>query len=816
VQTLGISRGSARASFFADVAPPDPDDKTQTSESRSAEQRKALKWPFIAVGAVLIALDIGAATAYYRLTKRVDQELRSGPFQNTLSYFAAPETVSLGDSMSATDMAAALKRAGRNFTAKDSAVVVQSPAPVEIQFGGGAVSSIVDLTNGTRVTQYELPPQLITNMSEGGRAKRIPVRYADMPPMLIHAVVSAEDKRFFEHPGIDPFRMAKALYVDLRERRKEQGASTITMQLARNLWLSRDKSWKRKIVEALITLHLEQVLTKQQILEDYCNTVFLGGHGTFGINGFGEAARAYFNKDLHKLTLSDAATLAGLIQRPSYFNPFHYPERALERRNVVLMLMRENKYINESEYEQAMAEPLGLRPGTSDLSETQYFLDLASDETSKKLEETYPDGSGNVDTTLDLRLQRAAEQAIADGMQLVDKELAARHKRGVRPQVALIALDPHTGEVKALCGGRDYAVSQFDRVLSKRPPGSAFKPFVYTAALNTAVVGGDKVFTPASTVEDSPTTFEYDRQTYSPSNFKHEFRGTVTLREALAHSLNVATVKVGQMVGFDNVVALAHSAGMNEDIKPTPAVALGAYQVTPFEIARAYTIFANDGMRVQPTFVSDIRDQRGALLYKHSVKPKRVLDPRVAFLMVDMLQEVLRSGTAAGVRARGFKLPAAGKTGTSHDGWFAGFTSQLLCVVWVGFDDYTELGLEGARSALPIWTEFMMQAARYKQYGDVKAFEPPQGVVKVAIDPESGNLAGPYCPEGVVSYFINGTQPGSECAPQEVEVIPTSDGGVMERSTPVRVPPLNSPAPERSISIEVPIDPPTPAQAPPP
>ena len=779
-----------------------------------------MKWLFIAVGAVLIGLGAFSATAYYRMTKRVDQHLRSGPFQNTLSYFAAPETVSLGDTTSPADLAASLNRAGRKFTAKDSAVFVQSPTPVEIQFSSDTVSSIIDLSTGKRVAQYELPPQLITNMSDQGRAKRIPIRYGDLPPMLIHAVVSAEDKRFFEHPGIDPFRLAKALYIDLREHRKQQGASTITMQLARNLWLSRDKSWKRKIAEALITRHLEHVLTKQQILEDYCNTVFLGGHGTFGINGFGEAARAYFNKDLHQLTLSDSATLAGLIQRPSFFNPFRYPERALERRNVVLMLMHQNKYITRPEYEQAIAEPLRLRPATSDLAETQYFLDLASDEASKKLQEIYPAGSGSVYTTLDLRLQHAAEQAIADGMQLVDKELAARHKSGLppgeRPQVALIALDPHTGEVKALCGGREYALSQLNRVLSKRPPGSAFKPFVYTAALNTAVSGGDRIFTSASTVEDSPTTFEYGRQTYSPSNFDHEFRGTVTLREALAHSLNVPTVKVGQMVGFDKVVALARSAGMNKDIQPTPAVALGAYQVTPLEIARAYTIFANNGIRVQPAFVSDIRDHSGALLYKRSVETKRVLDPRVAFLMVDMLQEVMRSGTAAGVRARGFKLPAAGKTGTSHDGWFAGFTSQLLCIVWVGFDDYTELGLEGARSALPIWTEFMIQAARYKEYGDVKPFEPPQGVVRVAIDPETGQLAGPYCPAGVAAYFIDGTQPGSECAPQEVEVISTPGGGVMERATPVQVPRVNSIVPERSVSIDVPIAPPTPAQTPPP
>jgi len=456
---------------------------------------------------------------------------------------------------------------------------------------------------------------------------------------------------------------------------------------------------------------------------------------------------------------------------------------------VVLALMRENKYITRAEYDSAVAAPLGLHPGASELSESQYFLDIASERASKKLEDHQSSGSVEVYTTIDLRLQRAAEQAIADGMQLVDKELAARRKRGKpagpRPQVALIAIDPRTGEVKALCGGRDYASSQLDRVLSKRPPGSVFKPFVYTAALNTAIAGGDPVLTPASSVDDSPTTFEYGNQTYSPSNFNHQFMGRVTLRYALAHSLNVATVKVGEIAGFDKVVAVAHQAGLNDDIQPTPAVALGAYQVSPLEIAGAYTMFANNGVRVQPAFISTIRDQSGTDLYEHQPEMRRALDPRVAFVMVDMLQEVMRSGTAAGVRARGFKLPAAGKTGTSHDGWFAGFTSQLLCVVWVGFDDYSELGLEGAHSALPIWTEFMMGAARYMQYGDAKPFPPPPGVVRVAFDPDTGDLAGPFCPEGVPSYFIDGTQPKAECAPQEIELAPTADGGFVQRVMPV-------------------------------
>jgi penicillin-binding protein 1B len=257
--------------------------------------------------------------------------------------------------------------------------------------------------------------------------------------------------------------------------------------------------------------------------------------------------------------------------------------------------------------------------------------------------------------------------------------------------------------------------------------------------------------------------------------------GQVTLREALAHSLNVATIKVAQMAGLNNVVAVAREAGMNDGIQATPAVAIGAYQATPFEIARAYTIFANGGDLVQPAFIDQMRNSDGEVVFRRGLHSRRVLDPRVAFLMVDMLEEVMRSGTAAGVRARGFRLPAAGKTGTSHDGWFAGFTSNLLSVVWVGFDNYADLGLEGAKSALPIWTAFMSEAARYKEYGDAKPFQPPQGVTQASFDPMTGQLAGPGCGSEMSSYFIDGTQPQTPCAPQEVQITPTADGGVVEQ-----------------------------------
>jgi penicillin-binding protein 1B len=608
---------------------------------------------------------------------------------------------------------------------------------------------------------------------------------------LVHAILSAEDKRFFHHSGLDALRIAKATYVDVKARRKEQGASTITMQLARNLCLRRNKSWKRKIEEAMITVHLEHKLSKNQIFEKYCNLVYLGGDGAFGINGVGEAAQAYFSKDVRQLNLPEAATIAGLIQRPVYFNPFRYPNRALDRRNVVLKRMLKNKYITGEQYEEATAAALGVH-GATELSEFQYFVDAAAKEAVRESDEQSNPATA-VYTTLDLRLQQAAENAIADGMQLVDQQLASRHRSSAgRPQVALIAIDPHTGEVKALCGGRDYATSQFDRVFSERPPGSVFKPFVYTAALNTAIDGSDPVLTPASVVDDSPTTFENGNQTYTPANFKHEFMGQVTLRQALAHSLNVATIKVAQTAGYDKVVALARQAGMNDDIQPTPAVALGSYQVTPFEIARAYTIFANGGALVEPSWIEAVRTSDGGTQHREGVRSRQVLDPRIAFLMVDMLQEVIRSGTAAGVRARGFRLPAAGKTGTSHDGWFAGFTSGLLCVIWVGYDDYADLGLEGAKSALPIWTEFMSEATRYKQYSNAKAFQPPQGVTQASVDPRTGELSGPGCPAGMPSYFIDGTQPQTPCMPQEVQIISNGEGGMIERMVPLQAQPMSA------------------------
>jgi penicillin-binding protein 1B len=317
--------------------------------------------------------------------------------------------------------------------------------------------------------------------------------------------------------------------------------------------------------------------------------------------------------------------------------------------------------------------------------------------------------------------------------------------------------------VRAFDGGRNYGMSQLNHALAKRQPGSSFKPFVYAAALSTALDENRKPITSLTTLVDEPTTFMFDGNPYTPANFKDEYHGTVTLRQAIAHSMNVPTVKLAEMIGFDKVVALAKNAGMNLNIQPTPAVALGAYEVTPLEIAGAYTVFADQGVYVKPSWVKLIRDENGNIVHSFTPTRRQVLDPRVAYLMVDLLEEVMRSGTAAGVRARGFGLPAAGKTGTSRDGWFAGFTSRLICIVWVGFDDNQELDLEGAMSALPIWTEFMIRAHKHRQYRNVSPFEPPDGVVMVQVDPATGSLATSSCPGAQVEAFIAGTQPMDFC-----------------------------------------------------
>lgn len=737
---------------------------------------------FLASSALLFTIAFGVLTYFYvSYAKIIDEKLKAGPFPNTALLYAAPRVIQLGDELSPGETATLLRKAGYSegrtnpigwYQLRPDAIEIHPESEsyfnkegAVVKFNGPKVSQIVALRDNVDVNQYQLEPELITSLFDQKREKRRIVQFDDIPKQMVQAILSAEDKRFFDHAGFDPVRLAGAIFYDVKQRRLRQGASTLTMQVARTLWLTNKRTWDRKFAEALITIHLEQKLTKKEIFQYYANSIYVGQHGSFSIHGFAEAAQSYLGKELGSLTLAEAALLAGLPQVPS--SPIKYPERAKQRRNIVLGMMRDNGYINQQQYEEACAAPVRVVSKENESSEASYFVDLVNDQLSAKLGPEYMGKPYKIYTTLDIELQQDANAAVKQAMVEVDKALASRFKgypneQYPLAQVALVALDPHTGEIRALIGGRDYGQTQLNRAVAKRQPGSSFKPFVYAAALSTVLEGETKTVTPVSTYVDEPTTFWYDGKPYEPGNFHDAYIGPVTLRQALAKSLNIPTVKIAEEIGYRRVVQLARNAGMNADIRATPAVALGAYEVTPLEVAGAYTVFSNYGKFSPPGFFLDVRDPDGEQI--QMVKQGRmVLDPRVAYMMTNLLQEVTRTGTGAGVRARGFWQPAAGKTGSSRDGWFVGYTSKLLCAVWIGFDDNKDIGLEGARTALPVWTEFMKRAHAHRQYRSVSEFAAPDGVLTVEIDPATGLLATSACPNHRTEVFIAGTQPIDVC-----------------------------------------------------
>jgi penicillin-binding protein 1B len=746
---------------------------------------------FVAISAFFV----GFVTYYYvKYDQIIERRFQSPVFSSSAKIYAIPHAVRVGDKTTPKEIAAQLQRAGYSekdgqsllgsFRLGDHEIEIlpgaesyHSPEEAVIKFKAGKVDSIESKSG--ELSAYELEPQLVTALFDAGqRSKRQIVKYDDIPKIMVDAVLSIEDRRFFQHGGVNYVRLAEAAWVDITRQRHEQGGSTITMQLSRAFFLTPEKTFKRKLVEMLIAIELEQKFTKQQIFEFYANRVDLGQRGSFTISGFAEAARAYFNKDLKDISLPEAALLAGLIQAPSYLSPYRHPERALERRNVVLDAMVDTHSITREQADKAKATPLKLAPPNVEASDAPYFVDLVRDTLISRFNEReLNEQSYRIYTTLDPDLQKVAAQAVESGIKIVDEQVTKLRtkkvkvgkkkfetvvKPGPEAQVALIALDPHTGEVLALVGGRNYGLSQLDHAVAKRPTGSIFKPFVYAAALNTALDGTNNVLTPASMVPDQPSTFTYGDQIYEPRNYKEEYHGDVTLRYALALSLNNATVKVAEEVGYDKVADLAKAAGISS-VKATPAMALGAYDATPLDMAGAYTVFANGGVRLSPILINSVRNSKGDVVMDFNADKRPVLDPRIAYVMTNMMEGVLNFGTAYPVRQRGFTAPAAGKTGSSHDGWFAGYTSNLLCIVWVGFDDYSDLRLSGAQTAAPIWAEFMKKAVALPQYADVKSFSQPTGVVDVQLDKATNRLATPACPDTYTAAFIAGTEPRDTC-----------------------------------------------------
>ena len=766
----------------------------------------------IVIVAALAVLILGGAVFgyyYFKYEKVVDDRLKAGPmFANTAQIFAAPGEVRTGQKFTASAIAQTLRQTGYNSqtqlgsyqlstgfptgpnaTGKTEIIKIKpgpqsyhSPDGATIVTRDGVVQQITS-ENGVPLQAYELEPQLITSLTEDkSRTKRRLITYNEIPPHLVQAVTAIEDRSFFEHGGVNYLRIAKCAIEDVLSHQKECGGSTLTMQLARGFFLTPEKRLKRKVIEIMITFQLEARFNKQQIFEMYANQINLGQRGSFAINGFGEAAQAYFGKDIRQLDLAECALIAGTIQSPNRRNPYRHPDRAMERRNVVLDSMVDTGAITQSQADQAKAEPIKLAPLSVDASEAPYFVDLVHEQLTQKFGDQDVNREGlRIYTSLDPQLQRVATESVETMMKNVDDMVRKQHTHRTKagttvdanityPQVSLVALNPHTGQVLALVGGRNYGLSQLDHAVSKRPTGSIFKPFVYAAAYNTSITGAtlggqSGTFTAVTRLNDEATTFTFDngRQTYTPRNYKDEFHGEVTAIYALAHSLNNATISLGQMVGFENVAELGRQSGIRS-ARGTPSVSLGAYDATPLDMAGAYTVFANNGVHITPWMLASVRNPAGDVLADYAPEAHQVLDPRVAFLTTSLMEGVMNFGYGYEVRRRGFMAPAAGKTGTSHDAWFAGYTSNLICIVWIGNDDYTDVKLAGALAAAPIWAEFMKKAVELPQYSDTKPFTPPDGVIEIKLDKETNLQADSTCPNDYVAAFLEGTQPYDTCS----------------------------------------------------
>ncbi|HEY0787811.1 MAG TPA: PBP1A family penicillin-binding protein, partial [Thermoanaerobaculia bacterium] len=588
---------------------------------------------------------------------------------------------------------------------------------------------------------------------------RVPVALPEVPKDLIDAVLAVEDRNFYKHEGISIRGILRAFVTNMRRGETVAGGSTLTQQLVKNLFLTHERTYTRKIKEALMAVILEMRYSKDEILEAYLNEIYLGQNGAVQIVGVEQAAQSYFGKHVKRLTLAEAATIAGIIRSPNVYSPLRNPERAKQRRNLALGLMLEQERITQGEHDAALKSPMRTAKFPRSINSAPYFVDFVL----RQLRETYPETQLETEglrifTTLDTMMQRAADRALEDGID--DLRKSYRHIRNAdQPlQGVVITIQPGTGYVRALVGGRDYQKSQFNRALqAKRQPGSLFKPFVYVAAMDPR--RGDKALTAASVLDDSPISVG----TWTPQNYDNQFHGRITVREALVHSYNIPAVRAAMDAGVENVIELASEVGVRSSLKPYPSISLGSFEVTPLEIAYAYSVFANEGVKATPVSILSVVTREGKVLESRDVKMARVAPANVSYIMNDILQEVVRRGTAARVRSSGITRDYAGKTGTTNDyrdSWFIGYSPRVLSVVWIGFDDNRTTRLSGANGALPIWIDYMKRIA--PMIPDAQ-FKRPDDVVSAEIDPETGLLATPACPTIRSELFVAGTEPAETC-----------------------------------------------------
>jgi penicillin-binding protein 1B len=735
---------------------------TQT-ETRSQRYRRVARTTFIwtsAFAAIAVAAVAVASFFFYNhYAAIVEKRVNAGFWQTRAGIYAAPYQIRKDQQASPDTIVELLRRAGYiegnaegntwsgsfERTGNQLDITTSNAYNLDletttIKFTGNKIYEIRH--NGVLQDNYQIEPEMLTGRSETKRAKNHVLKFEEIPENLRNAIIAAEDQRFFEHHGLDPRGIGRALVTNLTGGEIKQGGSTITQQLVKNTFLTPERSFTRKFAEAFLSVALENKMSKQDIFAVYCNEIYLGQYGASGVHGVEQAARAYFGKELKDVNLAEAATIAALIKNPRAFSPLRNPENSKTRRDWILARMHDLKLADDGDIELAKTGEVKLAPPkAAERSIAPYFVDAATREITEKLEGDYLNSNFNtrVYTTIDTQMQAIAEKSVAKHLEGLDKYFA---KKGKRLQASIVALDPRTGHVLAMVGGRDYRESQFNRATDAlRSPGSTFKPIVYATAF-------ERGMTPITVAADRPMEFQLSGgKTYEPANYHDSYAmHNITLKSALVKSSNVIAVKTAMDVGLGAVAQKARQFGF-QNVEPWPSMALGTGEVTPLQLAAAYAVFANGGNSVEPTFIDKVISANDETLHLSDPKSRPIIKEQTAYMVTDALMDVVHRGTAAKANGALGKVPFAGKTGTTKDGWFVGYTPNLVTVAWVGLDDNEDLHSTGGDIALPLWVDFMRDVVQLRpEYGG-SSFTMPKGLTQVVIDPETGMAAGDFCPQ---------------------------------------------------------------------
>lgn len=637
------------------------------------------------------------------------------------------------------------------------------PVPARLVLDQGRVTKVLSIQGGDELFPAYLEPQLISGLRGASRQVREWVSYDDLSARFLDVLLAIEDRRFFSHPGIDPIAVGRAVWTNVTRGTVIQGGSTITQQLAKNLFYSPQRTFGRKLKESIAALVLEAKYPKQAILESYANEIYLGQVGSVSIYGVGEAAHRYFGKRVDALSVEETALLVGMIKGPNTYSPLRNPALAKQRRDVVLGRLHQQGLVSDDAWEQAVVTPVRVMPPQDTLADAPFFVDHLLRQVEETTGAPLPDGV-RAYTTLDPVLQRLATQTLERELGKLEAAYPALMGHSNAVQAALVALDPATGGILAMVGSRDYRASQFNRaVQAKRQPGSLFKPLVYLAALEARrELAGGQPITAATSIVDEPVAFESGTGVWAPQNYDHRFHGTVSLRTAVEQSLNIPAVKIAQAVGTKRILQMAQNLGIRSPLADNLSIALGTSGVSLLEITSAYGVLAQAGLSVAPTALQAVMTPEGDPAWHHTPVRRQAVSPQAAYVMTSLLKGVVERGTAAKAKAMGLRGIVAGKTGTTdgyRDAWFVGYTPDVVVGVWVGFDDEEALHLTGAQAALPMWVEFVRRILPATS----RDFVMPPAVVTRDIDPQSTQLATSKCPQRSMEVFIEGTEPSVYC-----------------------------------------------------